>query len=88
MPPSLRCIFNLKKKKNYLQIGGERIWEGVITKYVRYGLGCLYVYLPQFPQKCIFFVSHAKIKGVGRGGRLQKARYGGEVESALSRPWP
>lgn len=45
--------------------------RGVIAKYVKYGLGCLCMYLPQFPQKrgIFFFFSQSKIERVGRERR-------------------
>ena len=44
-----------------------------MAKYVKYGLGCLCMYLPQFPQKrgifFFFFFSQSKIERVGRERR-------------------
>lgn len=40
-----------------------------------------------FPRNEVyFFFPQSKIKRVGRGSRLQKARYGGEVKSPLPHP--
>lgn len=60
---------------HYLQIGGGRMGRGVIAKYVKYGLGCLCMYLPQFPQKrgIFFFFSQSKIERVG-GERREAAK--------------
>lgn len=61
--------------------------EGVIAKYVKYGLGCLCVYCPQFPQIWGIFFSQSKIKRVG-GERKEAAKSQVMREGKISIPNP